>query len=265
VKSLVVYESLYGNTKTIAEAIGEGLDQEFTTEVVEVGAAPANPSATDLLVVGGPTHQFGLSRKSSRQQGADDTDGPVISLDLGIREWIEDLPRVSGALAATFDTSIRKPNLPGSAARGAARRLKKLGYRILVPGELFLVEGGKGPITDGEVGLMLKQLGADRWVQPVFWVGLGLRSYHFESDLSECDIYGGEALEVCRRAREVFENPSVDPLVRFGLGLETRPNPISGFLHLSAVTSSYSGGAGRVDGGRQLGLILAGGLTYRIR
>ena len=36
----------------------------------------------DLLVVGGPTHQFGLSRKSSRRQGADDADGPVISLDL---------------------------------------------------------------------------------------------------------------------------------------------------------------------------------------
>lgn len=149
--ALVVYESLYGNTKTIAKAIGDGLGQEMTTEVVEVGSAPADPSSTDLLVVGGPTHQFGLSRRSSRQQGADDADGPVISLDTGIREWIGDLPRASGTPAATFDTSIRKPNLPGSAARGAAKRLRKLGYHILVPGELFLVEGGQGPITDGEV------------------------------------------------------------------------------------------------------------------
>lgn len=149
--TLVVYESLYGNTKTIAEAIAEGLARETTTQVVEVSLAPSNPPPTDLLVVGGPTHQFGLSRKSSRQQGADDAGGPVISLDIGIREWIADLPRVSGAVAATFDTSIRKPNLPGSAARGAARRLKKLGYRILVPGELFLVEEEQGPITDGEV------------------------------------------------------------------------------------------------------------------
>jgi len=151
VDALVVYESLYGNTKLIAEAVGEGLAREFTTDVVEVGTAPAEPSGADLLVVGGPTHQFGLSRQSSRQQGADDADGPVISLDMGIREWIGCLPRVSGAVAATFDTSIRKPNLPGSAARGAAKRLKKTGYRILVPGELFLVEGGKGPITDGEL------------------------------------------------------------------------------------------------------------------
>ena len=151
VNALVVYESLYGNTMQIAEAVGEGLTRQLTTEVVEVSAAPVDPSLADLLVVGGPTHQFGLSRKSSRQQGADDADGSVISLDMGIREWIGDLPRVSGTAAATFDTSTRKPNLPGSAARGAAKRLKKIGYRILVPAEIFLVEGGKGPITDGEI------------------------------------------------------------------------------------------------------------------
>ena len=149
--ALVVYESLYGNTKLIAEAVGEGLAQKITTELMEVSAAPVDPSSADLVVVGGPTHQFGLSRKSSRQQGADDADGPVISLDMGIREWMGNLPRVSGTAAATFDTSIRKPNLPGSAARGAAKRLKKVGYRILVPAEIFLVEGGKGPITDGEI------------------------------------------------------------------------------------------------------------------
>jgi hypothetical protein len=151
VNALVVYESLYGNTRLIAEAVGEGLARELITDVVEVGVAPTDPSESDLLVVGGPTHQFGLSRKSSRQQGADDSDDPVISLDVGIREWIGSLPRVSGAPAATFDTSIRKPNLPGSAARGAAKRLKKIGYRILLSGEIFLVEGGKGPITDGEL------------------------------------------------------------------------------------------------------------------
>ena len=167
--ALVVYESLYGNTKLIAEAIGEGLAQEITTKLTEVSAAPVDPSAADLLVVGGPTHQFGLSRKSSRQQGADDADGPVISLDLGIREWMGSLPRVSGTAAATFDTSIRKPNLPGSAARGAAKRLKKVGYRILVPAEIFLVEGGKGPISDGEIDR------AGRWGQNVAEVFISAR------------------------------------------------------------------------------------------
>ena len=149
--ALVAYESLYGNTKQIAGAIAEGLALLCDVETTEVGVAPAVPPGVDLLVVGGPTHQFGLSRKSSRQQGADDHDEPVISLDVGIREWIEGMPRVTSGAAATFDTSIRKPNLPGSAARGAAKRLKKKGYTLLVPGELFLVEGGKGPITEGEI------------------------------------------------------------------------------------------------------------------
>ena len=52
VNALVVYESLYGNTMQIAEAVGEGLAQQITTEVVEVGAAPAEPCESDLLVVG---------------------------------------------------------------------------------------------------------------------------------------------------------------------------------------------------------------------
>ncbi len=50
-----------------------------------------------------------------------------------------------------FDTSIRKPNLPGSAARGAQKRLKRLGYRIVMPAEIFHVEDTTGPIADGEI------------------------------------------------------------------------------------------------------------------
>ncbi|MCJ7781241.1 MAG: flavodoxin, partial [Acidimicrobiia bacterium] len=80
-----------------------------------------------------------------------ETDQPLVSPDIGLREWIRDLPKVSGVAAATFDTSIRKPNLPGSAARGAQKRLKRLGYRMLLPAEIFRVEGATGPITDGEL------------------------------------------------------------------------------------------------------------------
>lgn len=150
--ALVVYESMYGNTMQIAEAIAEGLSRSMDVEVFEVGAAPSDVSGFDLLAIGGPTHQFGLSRKSSREQAADDADQPLISSDIGIREWIGGLSKVKTGAAVTFDTSIRKPNLPGSAARGAAKRLKRLGYRVLLPGELFLVEGATGPITDGEIG-----------------------------------------------------------------------------------------------------------------
>ncbi len=150
-KALVVYESMYGNTMRIAEAIAEGLSTTMELEIFEVGIAPSDPSGFDLIAVGGPTHQFGLSRKSSREQAADDADQPLISAGIGIREWIGNLTKTKTGSAVTFDTSIRKPNLPGSAARGAAKRLGRLGYRLLLPGELFLVEGATGPITDGEI------------------------------------------------------------------------------------------------------------------
>ena len=54
-KTLVVYDSLYGNTKAVAQAIGEALPGEVT--VVHVGEASASGlNAHDLLVVGAPTH-----------------------------------------------------------------------------------------------------------------------------------------------------------------------------------------------------------------
>jgi flavodoxin len=53
--SLVVYESMWGNTKTVAEAVAEGIGRDVA--VVHVADAPVLvPSDVDLLVVGGPTH-----------------------------------------------------------------------------------------------------------------------------------------------------------------------------------------------------------------
>ena len=150
-KALVVYESMFGNTEAIAEEIAAGMNETIDTECVEVGGAPASPEGFDLLIVGGPTHQFGLSRPDSRKGAASEVEEPLVSQGVGIREWLKALPKVAGDAAATFDTSIRKPNLPGSAARGARKRLKRLGYRMVVPAEIFHVEGTTGPITDGEI------------------------------------------------------------------------------------------------------------------
>ena len=73
-KTLLVYESLWGNTKTVAETIAHALDGDVT--LVEAGDAPTTvPPDIDLLVVGGPTHAFSMSRPSTRQdaetKGAD--------------------------------------------------------------------------------------------------------------------------------------------------------------------------------------------------
>jgi hypothetical protein len=151
---LVVYESVFGNTRQVAEAVAGGLAGTGTGGGVAVlpveEAAARLPEDVDLLVVGGPTHAFGMTRAKTRQDAAA-RPGAVSAGRIGIREWLErlDVPR-PGVPAATFDTRIRKPRLPGSAAKGAARRLRSLGLRLVAPPESFWVRDTGGPLYEGE-------------------------------------------------------------------------------------------------------------------
>ncbi|BDT87354.1 flavodoxin family protein [Nocardia cyriacigeorgica] len=148
-----VYESMYGNTAEVARAVAEGLGVHATVEVVEVASAQQSiPASVDLLVVGGPTHAFGLSRPSTRADAASRTDDAV-TVDIGIREWLDAAkPVAAGSRAAAFGTKVAKPPwLPGSAARGAGKRLRKLGYQLVDKPMDFLVDGMTGPLADGEL------------------------------------------------------------------------------------------------------------------
>ncbi|MBL7628306.1 flavodoxin family protein [Frankia nepalensis] len=158
-RALVVFESMFGNTREVAEAVAAGLAERMDTELVEVGAAPAALAGdVGLLVVGGPTHAFSMSRPSSRQDAArqladtakgDPAANGVISTGVGIREWLTslDLGRPAPAVAV-FDTKLRSP-LSGSAAAKAARLLRRRGARA-VDRRSFYVAGGRGPLRDGE-------------------------------------------------------------------------------------------------------------------
>jgi hypothetical protein len=151
-RALVIYESMFGNTRDIAFAIGEGLAEQCLVEVVEVGAAghEIDPQI-DLLVVGGPTHVFGLSRPSTRKDAEAKRGSTPVSAGLGIREWFEEAGRADADVhAAAFDTKIDK-HVPGAAANGVARRLRRLGYRIALEGESFHVTDVAGPLAAGEL------------------------------------------------------------------------------------------------------------------
>jgi hypothetical protein len=152
-RALIVYESMFGNTKAIAEAVAAGLGRDVDVELVEVGAAPTRPSTeVDLLVVGAPTHAFGMSRASTRADAASKSDEPLVSTGIGVREWIEQLPRAEWATrAATFDTRVAHPHVPGSAARGALKRLRRLGFRGAGRATSFYVDGTTGPLVAGEL------------------------------------------------------------------------------------------------------------------
>lgn len=151
IKSLVVYESMFGNTKRIAEAIALGLGTHGDVAVSEVGTAPLPDQSLDLVVIGGPTHAFGMSRKGTRESAASQTTEALISSGIGIREWLGRLGPTSGQITgAAFDTRIDKPRLPGTAAPKIQRALRKLGYRLPVEPENFYVDGSLGPLLVGE-------------------------------------------------------------------------------------------------------------------
>lgn len=151
-RALVVYESMFGNTETIARAVAEGLSSGVEVDVLEVGEAPSVIAEdVDVLVVGGPTHAFGMSRDRTRADASRRVSGDIVSKQSGIREWLAGLSAPGQDLAgATFDTKVRKPHLPGSAAHGASRQLRHLGIRSPVTAETFYVMDMTGPLAEGE-------------------------------------------------------------------------------------------------------------------
>ena len=151
-RALVVDESMFGNTEAVAKAIVAGLaDNGVDVELSPVRDATTDVHGFDLVVVGAPTHAMSLSRTSTRQdairKGADD----AAASGIGVREWIEALSPTPGVAVATFDTRVRHPRIPGSAARAARKRLRAKGFRAADPAATFWVEDTDGPLLDGEL------------------------------------------------------------------------------------------------------------------
>lgn len=153
--ALVVVESMFGNTREVGRAVARGLSVVADVEVVDVAEAPPRlRPGTGLLVVGAPTHAFGLSRPGTRADARRQAGpgGEPPHVETGVREWLARLD--TGGLdvvAAAFDTRVAHPHLPGSAARAAHRRLASHGLRTPFPPTSFWVEGTSGPLREGEV------------------------------------------------------------------------------------------------------------------
>ncbi|HEX6234703.1 MAG TPA: flavodoxin domain-containing protein [Jiangellaceae bacterium] len=152
-RALVVYESMFGNTRAVAHAVAKGLERWIPADVMEVGAAPTDLGEDiALLIVGGPTHAFGMSRDSTRRDAAKQGNGSVVSSGEGIREWLSKVVHMRDELpAAAFDTKINKSWLPGSAAKAAYKRLNWQRFRLVTAPESFLVTDVTGPLVDGEL------------------------------------------------------------------------------------------------------------------
>ncbi|HEY71201.1 MAG TPA: flavodoxin family protein [Anaerolineae bacterium] len=139
--ALVVFFSKYGNTKVIAEAIADGLHSVTSIRLVElIQLAPSDFDGIDLLVMGCPTHKMNLPQD--------------------VRPILEGLPKkiLKGIPVAAFDTSYRMSDRDSpewlakhTAARKLAKRLRKLGGKLIVAPESFHVKDREGPLYEGEV------------------------------------------------------------------------------------------------------------------
>ena len=149
-RAVIVYESMFGSTKKVAEAIAGGLAGCAEVSVVPVTSADAHIlDGADLLVVGGPAHTHGMSRPSSRKMAGKRARKPGNEVELvpgavsgpGVREWLASLGRLEVAGAA-FDTRLQglpaftgpgvevhppAPRAPRGADRGVTRELPRRG------------------------------------------------------------------------------------------------------------------------------------------
>jgi hypothetical protein len=148
-KAVVIVESMFGNTLSIADAIRSGMQTHCSVSVISVTRVESTDLLdTDVVVVGGPTHIHGISTEVSRQNAA------ILALDSsselkldsnaagsGIREWLqlvhkEELPN----LYATFDTRVRGLQvITGATSRQINAQLRRLGKDQVLPPMSFLV------------------------------------------------------------------------------------------------------------------------------
>lgn len=155
-RAVVVYESMYGNTHQVAEAIADGLRELY--EVVVLPVAEADQAAlagADLLVVGGPTHAHGMSREATRATAREGAEAQGLELDPdaagpGLRDWFASIGRIRVPGAAAFDTRFHAPAVfTGRASRGITRQLERHGVDVVADPESFLVDKDHH-LDDGE-------------------------------------------------------------------------------------------------------------------
>jgi flavodoxin len=145
-KALVVYDSQYGNTERIAQAIGHTLGLQEDVQVLRVGEVTTEHLAgTTLLIVGSPTQRFRPT--------------------MGTMDFLKRIPKdgLKGIKVAAFDTRLTEKEIGenrilaffvrifGYAAKPISNELEKKGGERILPPEGFYVDGMEGPLIEGEL------------------------------------------------------------------------------------------------------------------
>jgi len=143
---LIVYDSQFGNTKLVAEAVAQGFSKIGDCSTLHVDKLqPADLKGINLLIVGSPTQGFSATAR--------------------IKNWLDSLPRnsLSGIRAAAFDTRFTEDRIAevgilsllvsifGYAAKPIAKRLKKKGAILDAEPIGYFVADTEGPLLDQEL------------------------------------------------------------------------------------------------------------------
>ena len=134
-KTLVVYDSAFGNTEEIARAIAGALGKPGEVKAVRPGdVTPAELASLELLVIGSPV-QGGRATKA-------------------VQQLLDRIPAagLKNVKVATFDTRMKHfvARMLGYAGDRLARALKEKGANLVAAPQGFIVKGREGPLVDGE-------------------------------------------------------------------------------------------------------------------
>ena len=133
--TLIIYDSTFGNTAQLAQAMAEKMGEYGTARIALADEAGLTEvKEIDLLLVGGPTQRHGLSPS--------------------MKALLEGFPRrtLQGMHAGAFDTRYHMSAWKsGSAAHGIASKLKRAGASLIVEPESFFVAEREGPLEEGEI------------------------------------------------------------------------------------------------------------------
>lgn len=156
-KTLIIYDSAYGNTEKIASAIQDALRPFGDVQLTLVkNAQQKDLVSSDIVFVGSPT------------QGGRPTEQ--------VQAFIDNLPSdvLKNKLVAAFDTRFATNDhglflkivmkTIGFASPKIARKLEKKGARLVQPAAGFIVEDTKGPLSNEELTK------AFRWAQNTYTV-----------------------------------------------------------------------------------------------
>lgn len=140
-KALVVYDSVFGNTEKVAQAMGAALGCEVrrATEVT-----PEQLTGLDALIVGSPTQAF-QALKPVKAFLKSIPAGSLKGVKVAGFDTRMDVKEVNNAVLTVFAKAF------GYAAEPIGKQLVKKGGTQAVPPAGFVVNGEKGPLRDGEL------------------------------------------------------------------------------------------------------------------